>query len=478
MSRHPRGRPPRPVLPAWPALRVRALVNGLAALAGGVGLLWLCWSALGFTVFDASRIPAVVRVLSVWFAVALPVAWLAVGAHLLFAAVTAGDRELVAHGAASWDPGDHDDVLRGVRVRGWRLGRGDARRVSGPTVGWLPELSPVGPAPLAAGILALLILLAWMVRGYGLGVIALVIAILWLGWRLLRAWQSWSDVREARRRRSVDARGGRGAAEMDEGATPDEAWGDEPELAPQAGGGLRGSQPRIGAVRAARDPEEVAESTALLPLYVEDDDGRPDRRAPRGRTGARDAEPPTAQVPAVPAAEVEEPVRRGSRRTGRGQPEREVLVDRSVQRAIRARQASRGEQPREDGSPRSPSSGRGTARAARRANGRDEVRERGSRGDRQRVEQPHGLRSYLGQRSHQGEEDSGTRALRSSAVRRERTTRADAEDLSVDRTRGGDGRRGGTSAPSAAEAEQEIYGRDEPAVSLFSYLSRRRDERR
>ena len=87
--------------------------------AAGIGLLWLTWGALDFTVYDASGVPAPVRVIALWFAVGLPIAWLAIGLHLLVAAMLSSDRVLLAHGSAEWEPGAQDDVLRGVRVRRW-----------------------------------------------------------------------------------------------------------------------------------------------------------------------------------------------------------------------------------------------------------------------------------------------------------------------------------------------------------------------
>ena len=41
------------------------------------------------TVYDASGVPAPVRVIALWFAVGLPIAWLAIGLHLLVAVVFA-----------------------------------------------------------------------------------------------------------------------------------------------------------------------------------------------------------------------------------------------------------------------------------------------------------------------------------------------------------------------------------------------------
>lgn len=171
MARSSGGRPVRSSHPSWPPLRVRAVLNGLVAAAAGIGLLWLTWGALDFTVYDASGVPAPVRVIALWFAVGLPIAWLAIGLHLLVAAMFSSDRVLLAHGSAEWEPGAQDDVLRGVRVRRWRLGLLAGRRVSAPTLGWLPELSPYALAPLGGGILTLLVMLAWMARGYGAGVI-------------------------------------------------------------------------------------------------------------------------------------------------------------------------------------------------------------------------------------------------------------------------------------------------------------------
>ena len=135
MARSSGGRPVRSSHPSWPPLRVRAVLNGLVAAAAGIGLLWLTWGALDFTVYDASGVPAPVRVIALWFAVGLPIAWLAIGLHLLVAAMFSSDRVLLAHGSAEWEPGAQDDVLRGVRVRRWRLGLLGGRRVSAPTLG-------------------------------------------------------------------------------------------------------------------------------------------------------------------------------------------------------------------------------------------------------------------------------------------------------------------------------------------------------
>lgn len=471
MARSSGGRPVRSSHPSWPPLRVRAVLNGLVAAAAGIGLLWLTWGALDFTVYDASGVPAPVRVIALWFAVGLPIVWLAIGLHLLVAAMFSSDRVLLAHGSAEWEPGAQDDVLRGVRVRRWRLGLLGGRRVSAPTLGWLPELSPYGLAPLGGGILTLLVMLAWMARGYGAGVIALIAAILWLGWRLLRGWQAWSDVRDHRARP-------RSSQEPD--STPDEVWEDGPEPARSRAEDLdstavmpryREDRPTAASIAATRrvDRAEADDPAAALPLYVDDEDFHD-----RSEDG-----PQTAPLQTVPPRD--EPLRRGRRGSRRarggsgsgseddGPPE--VLVDRSVQRAIRAKQARRGgpvdQEPARGRSGRGRGSGRGRQRPGPAAD-----------------EKPQGLRAYLGQRSHQGHEDSGTRALHESAgqrIRREdrvpaprprptsRPTRSD-EPFDQDRP----SRRGG--APTAADAMDEIYGHDDHAPSLLSYLSRRRDD--
>lgn len=467
MARSSGGRPVRSSHPSWPPLRVRAVLNGLVAAAAGIGLLWLTWGALDFTVYDASGVPAPVRVIALWFAVGLPIAWLAIGLHLLVAAMFSSDRVLLAHGSAEWEPGAQDDVLRGVRVRRWRLGLLAGRRVSAPTLGWLPELSPYALAPLGGGILTLLVMLAWMARGYGAGVIALIAAILWLGWRLLRGWQAWSDVRDHRARP-------RSSQEPD--STPDEVWEDGPEPARSRAEDLdstavmpryREDRPTAASIAATRrvDRAEADDPAAALPLYVDDED--PHDRSEDG--------PQTAPLQTVPPRD--EPLRRGRRGSRRarggsgsgseddGPPE--VLVDRSVQRAIRAKQARRGGPVDQE-----PARGRGSGRGSQRP------------GPAAADEQPQGLRAYLGQRSHQGQEDSGTRALHESAgqrIRREdrvpaprprptsRPTRSD-EPFDQDRP----SRRGG--APTAADAMDEIYGHDDHAPSLLSYLSRRRDD--
>lgn len=480
MARSSGGRPVRSSHPSWPPLRVRAVLNGLSAAAAGVGLLWLTWGALDFTVYDASGVPAPVRIIALWFAVGLPIAWLAIGVHLVAAGLLSSDRVLLAHGSAEWEPGAQDEVLRGVRVRRWRVGLLGGRRVSAPTLGWLPELSPYGLAPLGGGILALLVMLAWMARGYGAGVIALIAAILWLGWRLLRGWQAWSDVRDHRTRpRPADREAESTPDEVWEDEHWDEGWQDEP--APARAEDLestavmpryREDRPTAARIAATRrvDRAEADDPTAALPLYVDDED-------PRDRS--EDA-PQTAPLQTVPPRD--EPLRRGRRGSRRsrggsgsgpaddGPPE--VLVDRSVQRAIRAKQARRGAPV--DQEPARGRSGRG------RGSGRGRQRPGPAAAD----EKPQGLRAYLGQRSHQGHEDSGTRALRESddqRIRREdripaprprsapRPARSD-EPFDQDRP----ARRGG--APSAADAMDEIYGHDDHAPSLLSYLSRRRDD--
>lgn len=482
MARSSGGRPVRSSHPSWPPLRVRAVLNGLVAAAAGIGLLWLTWGALDFTVFDASGVPAPVRVIALWFAVGLPIAWLAIGLHLLVAAMFSSDRVLLAHGSAEWEPGAQDDVLRGVRVRRWRLGLLGGRRVSAPTLGWLPELSPYGLAPLGGGILTLLVMLAWMARGYGAGVIALIAAILWLGWRLLRGWQAWSDVRDHRARPRPSQEPDSTPDEVWEDEERDDDWQDEPEPARSRAEDLdsiagmpryREDRPTAASIAATRrvDRAEEDDPTAALPLYVDDDEHR----------GASEDGPQTAPLQTVPARD--EPLRRGrrGRRGARGDSEHgsaddgppEVLVDRSVQRAIRAKQARRGA-PVEQQEPARGRSGRG------RGSGRGSQRPGPAAAD----EQPQGLRAYLGQRRHQGQEDSGTRALRESAgqrIRREdrvpaprprptsRPTRSD-EPFDQDRP----SRRGG--APTAADAMDEIYGHDDHAPSLLSYLSRRRDD--
>lgn len=472
MARSSGGRPVRSSHPSWPPLRVRAVLNGLVAAAAGIGLLWLTWGALDFTVYDASGVPAPVRVIALWFAVGLPIAWLAIGLHLLVAAMFSSDRVLLAHGSAEWEPGAQDDVLRGVRVRRWRLGLLAGRRVSAPTLGWLPELSPYALAPLGGGILTLLVMLAWMARGYGAGVIALIAAILWLGWRLLRGWQAWSDVRDHRARP-------RSSQEPD--STPDEVWEEGPEPARSRAEDLdstavmpryREDRPTAASIAATRrvDRAEADDPAAALPLYVDDED--PHDRSEDG--------PQTAPLQTVPPHD--EPLRRGRRGSRRarggsgsgseddGPPE--VLVDRSVQRAIRAKQARRGgpvdQEPARGRSGRGRGSGRGSQRP----------------GPAAADEQSQGLRAYLGQRSHQGQEDSGTRALHESAGQRTRredripaprprsAPRPARSDEPFDQDR--PARRGGT--PSAADAMDEIYGHDDHAPSLLSYLSRRRDD--
>lgn len=479
MARSSGGRPVRSSHPSWPPLRVRAVLNGLSAAAAGVGLLWLTWGALDFTVYDASGVPAPVRIIALWFAVGLPIAWLGIGLHLVAAGLLSSDRVLLAHGSAEWEPGAQDDVLRGVRVRRWRVGLLGGRRLSAPTLGWLPELSPYGLAPLGGGILALLVMLAWMARGYGAGVIALIAAILWLGWRLLRGWQAWSDVRDHRTRPRP--------ADREAESTPDEVWEDEgwqdedwqDEPAPARAEDLestavmpryREDRPTAARIAATRrvDRAEADDPTAALPLYLDDED-------PRDHS---EDGPQTAPLATVPPRD--EPLRRGRRgsRRARGgsDPEDdgppEVLVDRSVQRAIRAKQARRGAPV--DQEPARGRSGRG------RGSGRGRQRPGPAAAD----AKPQGLRAYLGQRTHQGHEDSGTRALRESddqRIRREdripaprprsaqRPARSD-EPFDQDRP----ARRGG--APSAADAMDEIYGHDDHAPSLLSYLSRRRDD--
>ena len=285
MARSSGGRPVRSSHPSWPPLRVRAVLNGLVAAAAGIGLLWLTWGALDFTVYDASGVPAPVRVIALWFAVGLPIAWLAIGLHLLVAAMLSSDRVLLAHGSAEWEPGAQDDVLRGVRVRRWRLGLLGGRRVSAPTLGWLPELSPYGLAPLGGGILTLLVMLAWMARGYGAGVIALIAAILWLGWRLLRGWQAWSDVRDHRARPRPSQEPDSTPDEVWEDEERDDDWQDEPEPARSRAEDLdsiagmpryREDRPTAASIAATRrvDRAEEDDPTAALPLYVDDDEHR------------------------------------------------------------------------------------------------------------------------------------------------------------------------------------------------------------
>ncbi|WP_144790222.1 hypothetical protein [Kocuria palustris] len=471
MARSSGGRPVRSSHPSWPPLRVRALLNGLVAVLAGVGLLWLTWGALDFTVYDASAVPAAVRIIALWLAVAMPIAWLAIGLHLIAAAALGGDRVLLAHGSAEWEPGPRDDVLRGIRIRRWRLGLTGQRRISARTLGWLPELSPYPLAPLAAGILVLLAMTAWMARGYGLGVIALLLAALWLGWRLLRGWQAWTDVHDLTGARTAEDR-----PLAEEDPTPDEAW-DEPE-APvvvlprdlreeRRSSGIAATRPIDRAHEAADDP------AAGPPLTVDDAEHRAARRRPAPEP---EPEPDTAQLEVVAGDEPDAPARRGSRassraaraRTRRGdrQPDEgppEVLVDRSVQRAIRAKQAARERRRAEgEGAEASPGQGRGGSgrtRPGRRA----PVQPR-----------PQGMRAYLGRRTRQGQENSGTRALRESAQPPRTATHGGEEPF--DQT--GSQHRAGGGAPTAADAIDEIYGREDTAPSLLSYLSRRRDDGR
>lgn len=420
MARSSGGRPVRSSHPSWPPLRVRALLNGLVAGLAGVGLLWLTWGALDFTVYDASGVPAAVRVISLWLAVGMPIAWLAIGLHLIAAAVLGGDRVLLAHGSAEWEPGPSDEVLRGVRVRRWRLGLTGGRRLSARTLGWLPELSPYALAPLGIGILALLIMTAWMARGYGAGVIALPLAVLWLGWRLLRGWQGWTDAR--------GLQGGRGHDQPHEedDLTPDEAWDEDDGRRPSSG---IAATRRIDRMHGS-GPGAAGDDTAVLPLYVDDDEPRPAQREP-----APDRDPETAQLEVVAHDDPREPLRRGPRRSSRSprgrdrrteqQPDDgppEVLVDRSVQRAIRAKQAAR---ERRGGDEPETSVGRG----------------RGARG-------------------------------RGSRSRREAQPQARSAQSRPQGLRTGGG------APTAADAMDEIYGRADDAPSLLAYLSRRRGDDR
>lgn len=458
MSRSSGGRPTRSSHPLWPPLRRRALLNGLGAALAGAGLLWLTWGALDFTVFDASEIPAVMRVLTLWFAVGLPLAWLAIGLHLLLAGLLSRDRELLARGAAEWEPEAHDDVLRGVRIRSWRLGiLGQGRRLSGPTLGWLPELSPVALAPLGLGILVLLGMIAWMARGYGAGVIALIIAILWLGWRLLRAWQAWTDVRDLRARRAArrhdDDRPGTSPHEAE--LTPDEAWESAEEV--------------------WDDGSYEVETTREIPRLHDDEPPTEQIAAVRrvDPVGPADdlRDPPTSRLEVIAVDPDDAPIRRSRRRGSRStaeEPLPEVLVDRSVQRAIRARQAAA-----ERGAPPSADSGKGRGRG-RGGRGKPQPRRGGSPDT-----APQGLRAYLGQRSTQGAEDSGSRALRDSLATQRPASRR-PEDVPFDQSRARSASRSRAAAsqrtPTAADAEQEIYGRDEEAPSLLSYLSRRRGQ--
>lgn len=481
MARSSGGRPVRSSHPSWPPLRVRAVVNGLLATTAGVGLLWLTWGVLDFTVYDASAVPAPVRIIALWFAVGMPIAWLAIGLHLVVAGLLSSDRVLLAHGSAQWEPGAQDDVLRGVRVRRWRVGLFGGRRLSAPTLGWLPELSPYALAPLGGGVLALVVMLAWMARGYGAGVIALIAAILWLGWRLLRGWQAWSDVRDLRARpRPSDLEAESTPDEVWEDEHWDDDWQDEPAPARSRAEDLdsttvlprhREDRPTAARIAATRrvDRADNADPTDALPLYVDDEDPR---------EHPEDG-PQTAPLETVPRRD--EPLRRGRRgsRRARGDSERapaddgppEVLVDRSVQRAIRAKQARRGA-----ATEREPARGRSGRR-------RGSVRECQRPGPAAAEEKPQGLRAYLGQRSHQGHEDSGTRSLgesgepsprredRGPAPRPRSVSRPGRSEELFDQERPAS-----SGAPSSADAMDEIYGHDDHAPSLLSYLSRRRDD--
>ncbi|KAA9393272.1 ABC transporter permease [Kocuria coralli] len=358
MARSVRGRLHHGSLPSWPPLRVRALVNGLCLVAFACALLYLTWTMLSFRVHDASGTAPILKVLAIWFAVGWPVGCLAIGLHLMLTAFTSTDRLLLAHGAASWDPGEHEDVLRGVRVRNWKPERGpDSGAFSARTLGWVPVQTPVALVPLLAGMVVALGLMIWVATGYGGASAILLVTLAWLGWRTWRAWTALQDYRVDQRRRGANpgsrrnspGSGSRTESRGDIGGetviTADEAWDDdEPSYRPpphpdpyqrelqlrqamadddHRNGG--GNDVRVEASRRYDDPEDT---TDLIPVYRDPDHGP--EYADHGRQDERHDR------------------RRSRRRASRGaghEPDTQpqvVLVDRSAERARRARQRKSG----------------------------------------------------------------------------------------------------------------------------------------
>lgn len=306
MARSARGRIHNGALPSWPPLRTRAVLNGLCLSALAVALHHLAWNVLGFTVFDAAETPMLVRVLALWFAVGLPLGCIAIGVHLIITALAATNRLLLSHGAASWDPGEDDAVLRGVRVRNWRPKTGESSGVvSVRTLGWVPVQTPWVLFPLGLGVLVSIGMGVWLATGYGRSAFIMLVTVVWLGWRMWRAWGGWVDFRADQH--STTARNTDEHNDTDQLAviTADETWDtdDLPEYQPPTTTEIR--------VEATRElDKQQTHTTEIITPY----------------------QPPVDEKP-VPI----EPQQHSKHKKSQ-QFDDVVLVDRSAQRAQAARQ--------------------------------------------------------------------------------------------------------------------------------------------
>ncbi|MDO4255479.1 MAG: hypothetical protein Q4C81_10125 [Kocuria sp.] len=319
MARSVRGRIAHGGLPSWPPLRVRGLVNGLCLTTVGIGIFHLTWNMLNFQVFDASHTAMVLRVFAIWCAVGLPLACVAIGVHMVLTAITATDRLLLSHGSADWDPGEHDEVLRGVRVRNWRPGTGPGSgAISARTLGWLPVHTPWSVLPLGVGMLVGIGMAIWLATGYGRAALIMLVAVAWMAWRMWRAWGGWVDFRAG-----LDDHTDHDTMTADSSShlaviTADEAWDREDRL------------------ETARDTfNDVEHTTAVIPVY-------------------REREPDNVIIP--------EPVPEDPD-TQPEDPDPVVLVDRSAERARQARMRRHGEPETER--PSRKGRGRGTGRGLR-----------------------------------------------------------------------------------------------------------------
>lgn len=462
MARSVRGRVPNGGLPSWPPLRTRAAVNGLFLTVFGSVLFHVTWNMLNFQVYDAHETSMVLRVLAIWFAVGLPLGCVAIGIHLLLTAVTARDRLLLSHGAAAWDPGEGDAVLRGVRVRNWRPATGmQPGAFSARTLGWVPVQTPLVLLPLGFGIVVGLGLMIWLATGYGRAALTLWVTIVWISWRSWRAWGGWADFRSDRQRHPGSGQQGPDTGRMVV-VTADEAWDhdDDPthhlsihpdpyqreqqlrqamvEDAPgRRHDGTHRQTRNDVRVEAVQDPNSYrADTTDLIPVY--EDDHQYVQDVSTGQI------PVQRQRDTAPLHPDDHRPHRGKRSPQASEDEPVVLVDRSAQRAQQARLKRNG-LPREAASGRKPGGG-STTHPESVDTGPTQGRGRGR-----------GLRRYLGERVTE-EPAAHTNAGTS------------PEHARTGQMRGM--RHSG--APSKAEAEREIYDRQVEADSLFGYARRKR----
>ncbi|NKE09892.1 MULTISPECIES: hypothetical protein [Kocuria] len=483
MARSVRGRIHNGGLPSWPPLRTRAVVNGLCLTVFGSLLFHITWNMLNFQVYDAHETAMVLRVLAIWLAVGLPLGCVAIGIHLVLTAATARDRLLLSHGAAAWDPGEQDAVLRGVRVRNWRPATGSRPGAfSARTLGWVPVQTPLALLPLGLGVVVGLGLMIWLATGYGRAALILWVTIAWLAWRSWRAWGGWTDFRTDRQRRPGSAQ------QSPDGSrvvviTADEAWDHDDDVdthhlpahpdpyqreqqlrqamadeAPRSrydghdrlgGDGQLGSNGRLGGngqlggndvrVEAIQDPNTYrTETTDLIPVYADD--------------GQYPGDESTGEIPVdreqdtAPLHPDDRKPRRPKRTRVAAEDEQVVLVDRSAQRAHQARLKRNGQ------STDAPA-GR---RPGRRPTSRQEVAETEPTNGRGRGR---GLRKYLGERVT---DDPAAHANPGNPAADARTSQMRTV------------RRSG--APSKAEAEREIYDRKVEADSIFGYVMGKRRE--